>query len=123
MPDTDLEDGQENTPAEIGKCLRLTREWVRQIPNKALRKLRCRPEEIKTDFDQIRAWAGKVRGTKGACEIFGELHKRTKSMPVVRRRFFIAVAPPLTNNPSVLRVVRIVPNLVCFYPKKVRKIG
>jgi len=51
-----LEDGSEHTLEEVGQCFAVTRERIRQIEAKALRKLRhpSRSRELKSLFDEVR---------------------------------------------------------------------
>jgi RNA polymerase primary sigma factor len=51
-----LEDGSEHTLEEVGQCFAVTRERIRQIEAKALRKLRhpSRSRELKSFFDEVR---------------------------------------------------------------------
>jgi RNA polymerase primary sigma factor len=50
-----LEDGSEHTLEEVGQCFAVTRERIRQIEAKALRKLRhpSRSRELKSFFDEV----------------------------------------------------------------------
>jgi len=50
-----LEDGSERTLEEVGRAFAVTRERIRQIEAKALRKLRhpSRSRELKTFFDDM----------------------------------------------------------------------
>jgi RNA polymerase primary sigma factor len=51
-----MEDGSEHTLEEVGRAFSVTRERIRQIEAKALRKLRhpSRSRELKSFFDDVR---------------------------------------------------------------------
>jgi len=51
-----MEDGSEHTLEEVGRAFSVTRERIRQIEAKALRKLRhpSRSQKLKSFFDTLR---------------------------------------------------------------------
>jgi RNA polymerase primary sigma factor len=58
-----MKDGSEHTLEEVGRAFSITRERIRQIEAKALRKLRhpSRLEKLKSLFDDVRELqTGKV---------------------------------------------------------------